>query len=185
MRTEALNAPTPRPAAASRERAAPVPPREPREERQAFESALQRAGRRGPGLGDEEPPPQAVPVEPLPPLPQSVSVAVAARAEAPTSTWSPQALPPPCAVTRHLQALAPLSHEVQPGHWQLQVSAAGLPVQRVDIERTAAGALAVVVTAVPAAQQALHTARLRQRLAARTDGSAALAFRSPQQDAEA
>lgn len=147
----------------------------------AFEGALQRAwrGRRGPGEDGEahEPLPEAAPQ----PLQASLPQPAAPRVEATPARWAPQPLVAPDALTRQLQVRALPDAPAEAGHWQLQITEAGLPVQRLDLQRSAAGPLTVVVSANAEAQQPQHAQRLRQRLAR---GGTRVDFRgaSPEQE---
>lgn len=140
----------------------------------AFEAALRRRGRHGPA-DDEAPPdagaqqlplPQAIPLQAAPALPPPVEstpragVLPAAQSEALARQLRAQALPEPTASSNR---------------WQLQISEAGLPLQRLELQRAGAGPLTVLVGASPEAQQPRHAARLRERLQAR--GAARVEFR--------
>ena len=140
----------------------------------AFEASLQRArrGRRGPGDEAGEAFPDTVPLPLQATLP---------RVDPEPARWAPQPLKAPDAVTRQLQVQALPDGPGEPGRWQLQLTEAGLPVQRLDLQRSAAGPLTVLVSAAADAQQTPHAARLRQRLAR---SGARVAFRGPTPEQE-
>lgn len=141
----------------------------------AFEAALLRRGRQGPA--DDEPAPDTGAQLPLPQaLPLQAAPALPPPAEAtPRAGVLPAAQPE--ALARQLRAQA-LPEPVAASHrWQLQISEAGLPLQRLELQRAGAGPLTVLVGASPEAQQPRHAARLRERLQAR--GAARVEFRGP------
>jgi hypothetical protein len=143
----------------------------------AFEASLRRARQ---GLDDEAEGRDASPdvfpdTVPLP-LQAALPVAAPPRVEAPPARWAPQPVLAPDVLTRQLQVQALPDGAGEPGHWQLQITETGLPVQRLDLQRSAAGPLTVLVGATPDALQTQHTAKLRQRLAR---SGASLAFRGP------
>lgn len=139
----------------------------------AFEAALRRRGRQG--AADDEPAPDTGAQ-----LPQALTLQ-ASPALPPPAEATPRAgvLPAaqPEALARQLRAQA-LPEPVAASHrWQLQISEAGLPLQRLELQRAGAGPLTVLVGASPEAQQPRHAARLRERLQAR--GAARVEFRGP------
>lgn len=148
----------------------------------AFEASLRRAGRGRQGLGDETEARDALPQGAPQTLQTSWPVPASPRVEAPVARWAPQAAVAPDAVTRQLKAQALPDAGGEPGRWQLQITEAGLPVQRLDVQRSAAGPVTVLVSALTEAQQPRHTARLRERLAAR--GTVQVDFRGPPTDNE-
>jgi len=146
-----------------------------------FEASLQRAGRRRQRPGDE--PETAGPQTGQAPQPQQAagSPPPARPAEAPPSRWAPLPLAAPDAAARQLHRLAVPDSAGEPGHWQLHITEAGLPLQRLDLQRSAAGPLTVRVGAAADALQPQHAARLRQRLAR---SGARVAFGGPATDEE-
>jgi hypothetical protein len=99
-----------------------------------------------------QPPPQPVPLQPA--------------AEAPR--WTAQPIAEPHAALRQWQVQAEQGVEPAANRWQLRLLDATLPVQQIDVQRTPAGTLQVVVSTNNAdALRPLHTERLRSRLAAR------------------
>ena len=150
----------------------------------AFEASLQRArrGRRGPGDESEarDTFPDTVPL----PLQAVLPGAPLPHVEALPARWAPQPVLAPDAATRQLQLQAMPDGPGEAGaagHWQLQITEAGLPVQRLDLQRSAAGPLTVLVSAAADAQQAQHATRLRQRLAR---SGTHVAFREPTPEQE-
>lgn len=142
----------------------------------AFEASLRRAGRGRLGLADEADARDAS-AEGIPQGLQAAPVAAPPRAEPQAPRWAPLPVTTPDAVTRQLKAQALPDIASEPGRWQLQITETGLPVQRLDLQRSAAGPVTVLVSALAEAQQPRHTARLRERLAAR--GAAQVDFRGP------
>lgn len=147
-----------------------------------FEAALRRAGRGRRGFGDEPDPHDAGAAEPnATPLQAAWPAPASPRVDAPATRWAPQAATAPDAVTRQLQAQALPDAGLEPGRWQLQLTDTALPVQRMELQRTPAGPVTVLVSALNEAPQPRHQARLRERLAphgARAD------FRGPSTEQE-
>jgi len=171
MRTEPVKPVQPKPA--QRDEPAPAAPR--RDGRLAFESALRRAGRGPQGDASEEPAAVAMPDAALPR--QRL-----AGDDTPAPRWTPLGAPAADAAAQRLRAAA--DSGPTPGRWQLQIVEPGRPAQTLEVQRSAAGPLTVLLAAAPAGQQSASTARLRQRLA-RGASAARLEFRPPDQEDDA
>lgn len=145
----------------------------------AFEAALRRRGRQGLGAADDEAPPFEPPRAPEAPQPLQVAGTppLLSRVEPPPAAPSAQPVAAPDVLTRQLQARALPEPAGSEGRWQLQIHEGGLPLQRVELQRSAAGPLTVLVSASADAQQPRHATRLRERLQAR--GAAQVEFRGP------
>jgi hypothetical protein len=98
------------------------------------------------------------------PVPQPAPLQPAAEAP----RWTAQPIAEPHAALRQWQVQAEQAVEPAANRWQLQLLDATLPVQQLDVQRTPAGTLQVVVSTNSAdAARPLHTERLRARLATR------------------
>jgi hypothetical protein len=127
----------------------------------AFEAALKR---RLPG--DDANDGAAVNPPPAPPPLQRAAEA---------APWTAQPVAEPQAALRHWQLQAEPAVEPAARRWQFQLLDNTLPVQQLDVQRTPAGTLQVVVGSASAdGLRPLHTERLRQRLAARGETPVAL-----------
>ena len=116
------------------------------------------------------------------PLPQAVPTSSPQQAAAPAPTWSARAPQPLDAVSKQLNAL-----QLRPGsglrsEWQLQLLDRSLPVQQLDIQRGAAGALRVVLSASPETARSAPLERLRQRLVARGSAPESLVLRQAREE---
>ncbi len=137
----------------------------------AFEAALRRRGRHGPA--DDEAAPDAGAQLPQP-MPLQASTALPPPVEA-TSRAGVLPAAQPEALARQLRAQALPEPGASSNRWQLQISEAGLPLQRVELQRAGAGPLTVLVGASPEAQPPRPAAGVRDRLQAR--GAARVEFR--------
>lgn len=136
--------------------------RSPRAAQPAFDAALKR---RLPGDETNDAAAAALPTPAAAPL---QAAAVAPR-------WSPQAVAEPHAALRQWQVQAEQTVEPTTNRWQLQLLDSTLPVQQLDVQRTPAGTLQVVIgTSNADALRPLHTERLRLRLAARGETAASV-----------
>ncbi len=185
--------------AADGERESGLHPSTPAASLEAFEQALQRvAGKPRNSRGgdadanadanaDERDANSAVSAAPLPnaastPLPQAVPTPSLQPAAAPASTWSARAPQPPDAVSRQLNALQLPPASGLRSEWQLQLLDRSLPVQQLDIQRGAAGALRVVLSASSETARSAPLERLRQRLVARGSAPESLVFRQAREE---
>ena len=169
---------------------------------EAFEQALQRVAdgrvpatkprgsRAGLGDADEQDagaagPEGSVMALPTPsptPLPQAMPTPSPQQAAAPAPTWSARAPQPLDAVSKQLNALQVPPASGLRSEWQLQLLDRSLPVQQLDIQRGAAGALRVVLSASPETARSAPLDRLRQRLTARGSAPESLVFRQAREE---
>ena len=123
-----------------------------------------------------------LPNPPSTPLPQAAPTASLQPAAAPAPTWSARAPQPLDAVSKQLNALQVPPASGLRSEWQLQLLDRSLPVQQIDIQRGAAGALRVVLSASPEAARSAPLERLRQRLVARGSAPESLLFRQAREE---
>ena len=162
-----------------------VPVGKPRGSRAGVDDADERdAGAQGQDAGGAGTDASATP-SPSPlstPLPQAVPNAAPLRAAACAPAWSPRAAQPLDAVSTQLKAL-----QLPPGSgvrsaWQLQLLDRSLPVQQLDIQRTAAGTLRLTLGASPETARSAPLERLRQRLVARGNAPESLVYRQAHEE---
>lgn len=127
----------------------------------AFERALRRLEQ--PHDEAEDPRPDTTPAAPL----QAVGAVPLPHEQAPAPASTPAAPQPvalPQATLQLAAAVAPAEPGAPASAWRLELSATGMPPQQLQVQRTPAGTLQVVLQGAeaPAAQD-----RLRQRLARR------------------
>ena len=189
--------------AADGERESGLRPSTPAASLEAFEQALQRvAGKpRNSRFGDADADADAdanadaderdartdasaapLPNAPSTPLPQAVPTAPLQPAAAPAPAWSARAPQPLDAVSKQLNALQLPPASGLRSEWQLQLLDRSLPVQQLDIQRGAAGALRVVLSASPETARSAPLERLRQRLVARGSAPESLVFRQSREE---
>ena len=187
---------------ADSERESGLHPAAPAASLEAFEQALQRVaegrvpaakprGSRA-GLGDADEPDagaagpegsaMALPTPSSTPLPQAMPTPSPQQAAAPAPTWSARAPQPLDAVSKQLNALQLPPASGLRSEWQLQLLDRSLPVQQLDIQRGAAGALRVVLSASPETARSAPLERLRQRLMARGSAPESLVFRQAREE---
>ena len=116
------------------------------------------------------------------PLPQAVPTPSLQPAAAPAPAWSARAPQPLDAVSRQLNALQLPPASGLRSEWQLQLLDRSLPVQQLDIQRGAAGALRVVLSASPETARSAPLERLRQRLVARGSAPESLVLRQAREE---
>ena len=126
------------------------------------------------------------PTPTLAPTPLALAVPTAAplQAAAEAPTWSARAPRPLDAVSTHLHALASVPGHAVPGEWALQLLDRSLPVQQLDVQRSAAGALRVALSASPETTRNAPLDRLRQRLVARGHAPESLVYRHAHEELE-
>ena len=187
--------------AADGERESGLHPSTPAASLEAFEQALQRvaggrvpatkprSSRAGSELGDADEHDSgtdacatAVLTAPSTPLPQAAPTASLQLAAAPAPTWSARAPQPLDAVSKQLNALQVPPAGGLRSEWQLQLLDRSLPVQQLDIQRGAAGALRVVLSASPETARSAPLERLRQRLVARGSAPESLVLRQAREE---
>ena len=120
--------------------------------------------------------------QPSMPLAQAMPTPSPQQAAAPAPTWSARAPQPLDAVSKQLNALQLPPANGLRSEWQLQLLDRSLPVQQLDIQRGAAGALRVVLSASPETARSAPLDRLRQRLVARGSAPESLVFRQAREE---
>ena len=160
-----------------------VPLGKPRGSRAGVDDADERdAGAQGQDAGGYGTDASATPSPLSTPLPQAVPNAAPLRAAISAPAWSPRAAQPLDAVSTQLNALQlPLGSGVRSA-WQLQLLDRSLPVQQLDIQRTAAGALRLALGASPETARSAPLERLRQRLVARGNAPESLVYRQAHEE---
>ena len=135
------------------------------------------AHRRAAGPAAEATAASPMPVQTSTPLALAAPAAAPPHAAIDAPAWSPRAPRPLDAVSAHLNALHAVPDGAVPGAWSLQLLDRSLPVQQLDIQRSAAGALRVALSASPETARNAPLERLRQRLVARGSAPESLVYR--------
>lgn len=149
-----------------RDTAAPAATAPPRDSAQgAFDAALRRAAMSGRSDHlDEGPhhdgPERDAPPTPLSPTLQPMSMAAVATAAPPRAG----AVPAMDALSLHLTRLGSAGESAVPARWQLQLLDRSLPVQHLDVLRSAAGGLQLTLGADADLSRRAPLDRLRDRL---------------------